>query len=352
MLLYKYVCSDRIDVLEHSQIRFTQPAALNDPFEVLPSFEEFKDALVEGTVWKQLLEARLTKFDPVSTDIPESCKEMLKNLKTNDPTTYRTYLYNLLNIVMKVELDNRCAKQHLDFMNRHFAILSVSARRDHPLMWSHYADSHRGFVIGFDNDDPLFKAGGRIASVGVREVTYSKNRFSVPAAGLDGLSREDQKKACIAFLFIKSDDWAYEEELRCLAHPEFAEVTIPIQHGMPIYLYKFTPASVKEIILGKNMQPGVKDALLLLLKEKYPHVQIFRESLHASRFELCIDPYDYQLTSIESRRRDEFLSSQAAIGVTPRNGKNCTLSRETEHESGLIGSIWDSRFGVHYGQKL
>jgi hypothetical protein len=37
MLLYKYVTSERIDVLSAGRIRFTQPAEFNDPFEVAPS---------------------------------------------------------------------------------------------------------------------------------------------------------------------------------------------------------------------------------------------------------------------------------------------------------------------------
>ena len=36
MLLYKYVHPDRIDILKNFQLRFSSPAALNDPFEMKP----------------------------------------------------------------------------------------------------------------------------------------------------------------------------------------------------------------------------------------------------------------------------------------------------------------------------
>jgi hypothetical protein len=39
MSLYKYVIAPRLDVLQHGMIRFTQPHALNDPFELRPFFE-------------------------------------------------------------------------------------------------------------------------------------------------------------------------------------------------------------------------------------------------------------------------------------------------------------------------
>ena len=38
-VLYKFATPDRADVLEAGFIRFTQPGALNDPFELQPLFE-------------------------------------------------------------------------------------------------------------------------------------------------------------------------------------------------------------------------------------------------------------------------------------------------------------------------
>jgi hypothetical protein len=39
MALYKYLIPARLDVLERRRIRFTQPAAFNDPFEFKPYIE-------------------------------------------------------------------------------------------------------------------------------------------------------------------------------------------------------------------------------------------------------------------------------------------------------------------------
>lgn len=41
MTLYKYLSFERVDVLRDREIRFTQAAALNDPFELKPYFESF-----------------------------------------------------------------------------------------------------------------------------------------------------------------------------------------------------------------------------------------------------------------------------------------------------------------------
>src|SRR3712207_4510618 len=39
MTLFKYIRAERIDVIDNLEIRFTQPGALNDPFELRPHFE-------------------------------------------------------------------------------------------------------------------------------------------------------------------------------------------------------------------------------------------------------------------------------------------------------------------------
>src|SRR2546423_14635396 len=41
-IVYKYISSNRIQILESGLIRFTQPAALNDPFETLPNLDEMR----------------------------------------------------------------------------------------------------------------------------------------------------------------------------------------------------------------------------------------------------------------------------------------------------------------------
>ena len=39
--IYKYVLPERVDILEHCKIRFTQPKYLNDPFDLHISFKKF-----------------------------------------------------------------------------------------------------------------------------------------------------------------------------------------------------------------------------------------------------------------------------------------------------------------------
>jgi hypothetical protein len=49
MIVYKYLAPDRIDVLAGNLIRFTQPAALNDPFESNPITTTLRKSLIENS---------------------------------------------------------------------------------------------------------------------------------------------------------------------------------------------------------------------------------------------------------------------------------------------------------------
>src|SRR4030095_8113159 len=51
MPLYKYVTAERIDVLQNGLIRFSQPSALNDPWDMRPRIERvFTDDHLEKHV--------------------------------------------------------------------------------------------------------------------------------------------------------------------------------------------------------------------------------------------------------------------------------------------------------------
>lgn len=41
-------------------------------------------------------------------------------------------------------------------LNESVGVLSLTRNIENPLVWSHYADEHRGFVIGYDESEPLF----------------------------------------------------------------------------------------------------------------------------------------------------------------------------------------------------
>src|SRR5207244_2360375 len=59
--IYKYVTPDRVDILRNGRVRFTQAAALNDPFETHPCFTELRKSFEDRA--RRLVKSVESKFD-------------------------------------------------------------------------------------------------------------------------------------------------------------------------------------------------------------------------------------------------------------------------------------------------
>ena len=257
MIIYKYVTSDRIDILRNACIRFTQPSALNDPFDAFPCFRDYKKGLEE------FIKKNAPKLRGHSTD--EQIDSMPAGI---DPA---------IKLAMEQLSDN-------------YGILSLTKKKNNLLMWSHYTDSHKGFVIAFDSDAPFFKKEVKDGIKGLREVTYSDKRYVLPAGALESSTPAARETVMDHFFFTKSQHWSYEEELRVLAHPEEADRKISVTDGYPICLFKFPRDCVKEVIFGYRMDASTRKVFQALLAADYPHVKAFQCQLDDDEFELKVVP--------------------------------------------------------------
>ena len=242
MIVYKYLPPSRIDVLEHSRIRFTQPAALNDPFETFPCFQDF-----DPWLFKEMRDRETKEFGA------QASEESLH------------------------ELEIMVTKKLLDLpkiLSQHFVILSLSTISDNAIMWSHYADSHRAFVIGFDANSGFFSPGGGKARDGLKPVRYSDKRYVVPRSGFHTLDDPNLLEANAGVFFTKGMNWSYEREMRILAHPTAADAVLPDPGGHEIRLFNFPADSIKEVIFGFKISEPDQRRAFDLVRAKYPLAKI------------------------------------------------------------------------------
>ncbi len=116
-------------------------------------------------------------------------------------------------------------------------IYSLSRIRNDILMWSHYADSHKGFCIQF-LDDPKDRFIARAQSV-----SYSEDYPIVnPITETDAIRLEKS-------LLTKAKHWEYEDEWRIIDHEK--------GHGIK----KFSPHLLVGIIFGCRMNEGHKEMI-------------------------------------------------------------------------------------------
>ncbi|HKN12016.1 MAG TPA: DUF2971 domain-containing protein [Candidatus Binatus sp.] len=168
-------------------------------------------------------------------------------------------------------------------------VLSLSAVPNDILMWSHYADSHRGVCLKFDRSKLKFvqvfeerygepyqrkdDSGRHEESFEAAPVEYAE---SVPTIRLF----PDPRPAWGASVFTKSRHWSYEREWRVLVPPS-ADVT---GHGWR----KLPERSLAGVIFGSEIRPEDEEQVLQWIKMGGAQVPLFRAEKEPGRFEFGI----------------------------------------------------------------
>lgn len=128
-------------------------------------------------------------------------------------------------------------------------IYSLSTTYDNPLMWSHYADEHKGICLGFrseneDTSDKFYKPR-------LGRVEYGRSRSVLYSEILDGFRRENLRGAHAALdaaLYSKAPDWWYEEEWRYIHYQSGSEYELPAELEEVIFGWR-TPRHVIDIVM-------------------------------------------------------------------------------------------------------
>ena len=129
-MLYKYLSASRVSVLDSLEVRFSQPRALNDPFEASP--------LIDTTAYR---EALIKKFEVEAEDLWANT--------SNEEKTQENYqllqkqLETLRADVCEMASPSNVGIELMDMLNPCLGVLSLSKNFSNLLMWSHYADSHK-----------------------------------------------------------------------------------------------------------------------------------------------------------------------------------------------------------------
>ena len=190
--LYKYRAIDdsNLDyvrrIFTHNEIYLAAAEQFNDPFDCRFSYS-FKASEQEArSYFTRLLDERFSDWNRQQKRAWMKEKSVLKRLK--EPA-------------FRQDIEER-SKTVL----RELGIYSLTRVPDDILMWSHYADSHRGFCLVFDHDpNEWFIARSQT-------ITYTKTYPVVNPIIDDVLTRLEKA------LLTKAKHWEYEKEWRIIDH--------------------------------------------------------------------------------------------------------------------------------------
>lgn len=133
----------------------------------------------------------------------------------NDPFEFQltTSSSSKVESVLRESLKNEY--DHSEIMKRFWThgIISLTETNDNLLMWSHYADEHKGMLVSFEIDlnSPFyfFAIHEEHESCYFSKVNYRKFRQFNTEVSIDNL---DEVK--LHYMLSKSDEWIYEKEHR------------------------------------------------------------------------------------------------------------------------------------------
>jgi len=151
--------------------------------------------------------------------------------------------------------------------NEAIGVYCMTTKPDNILMWSHYANSHKGFVVGLDTDMLFHDVSATMCGVNYQE--------AYPII-MPGLGMETPYELYEVYS-TKSSLWSYETEVRMFK----------VYAANKAFVYR--PEALREVIFGCNIlakdKQDIIDASLA-----FPNVKLFQATTSPSEFELEIQP--------------------------------------------------------------
>jgi hypothetical protein len=161
----------------------------------------------------------------------------------------------------------------LDTLSHKFGVICFSADPAHLLMWAHYASSHKGLVLEFDQADPVFNLDSFL------KVDYDAVRAEYDPTG------SNPRGAVELFAKRKSLDWEYEQEFRLILDLSLARKQV--NGGQVIYLFKIEPKLLKSVTIGLRATAPTRDEIMSLTsKAPLDHLEVFQIEADQHNFKL------------------------------------------------------------------
>ena len=271
--IYKYTSLESaIKILESNAVALNNPQNYNDPFDSVIDFDDGDiEKSISIVVEYYLIQEFLKLLNNKNIKVGFLTKLIMKwdrfginlNLKLSKKNKYYDSIPGAQALTkflvryaaqkgensfeeLKEKFTNEIIRKVKDARNN--ALISCFSKRyDSILMWSHYGDKHKGICIEFDRPENDFldvKYSKKRCKFDLEDTTRRVLGYMLSNEEVDvndkGLIR------CISKPFIvKSLDWKYEEEVRCVLSPNSEGVSTLEE----LSLYKM-PTNISKIYIG------------------------------------------------------------------------------------------------------
>lgn len=239
MKLYKYTKLEyALDIIDKERLYLSKPEDFNDPFDCVLSTDrkarrDAAELISNYTLFEDTYNFAVNNINRITLNRDEALKviDYGNTLKTT-LNLYPRYGFWLeigkfakeYKMQHQKEFDERCARyqscinREMESIRNNTLIYCFTGNNNSLLMWSHYADSHKGACIEFEVE-PTEKD---LIGVNYSDKKANFDIFTVASIILalefikkpfNGGDREFNNKIMVPF-YTKSMEWSYEQEYR------------------------------------------------------------------------------------------------------------------------------------------
>lgn len=287
-ILYKYVPPERSDILKNLNIRFTQPSALNDPFEFNLPLEK----LVSSTQMLDHISNVGTEhiYKNALASMTADQKAIMNLLSSSQLKTLKKQLIEKFLTIENIELINnthinpntpKVISEIYSQLDKSIGILSLTPNCTSPSMWANYADNSKGFAIGFNTRDPFFnrRRSNTDELYHLRKVIYEDSKLANSILEMDH-----------NLLIQKNKCWDYEQEWRMLLPLSTANSEFMLTDDNKVSLFDYPPSALSHIVFGMSASKSTIESIINSIEKIEPNVNIEFSQIIKGTTSLAISP--------------------------------------------------------------
>jgi hypothetical protein len=268
---------------------------MNDPFDIY--IEDLFDSSIADLFQQMQRDAiELLVKDPrkfseiVGADPAEAkmCSDLIKSSPPEKRSQFEAFLADLN--IDALYPDNKQMRETLEWdrkqvtsLFRDTAIFCATRDQSNLLMWAHYAEKHRGIVLGFRPDlarDSYLRLLEPVQYTNQRPSFYGSIAATRGSAEMD----EEAVSAIVhRLVYSKSTHWSYEAEER---------IYIPrgVAPGEPASYLSFYPEELVELYLGCRAEDDFKVEICATARTLNSQVAIYQTTLAKGSYALEFVP--------------------------------------------------------------
>lgn len=267
--LYKFRSFSNPDhkrMLTENELYFSSPNNLNDPFDssIPIRYDLCGDKEANEKAFRYQMDLLTNEYPELDTkELTERAKEYFK------------FIYEHPKEV------EEAAREISRELTTEIGVFSLCKDYRNILLWSLYADKHRGFCVGFSTKKLLKFFLSNFAEtaegISLERVHYSKRYPLINAY----TTTEAEKLRCLT---TKASTWKHEREYRL------------IMVGFPNRPFKIDYGIVKSLILGCGMRECDKNEVISIVKSRPDRISLYQARMKKDDFGLDFDRIDIDST--------------------------------------------------------